>query len=126
MDAIIEYAAKLPSAQCEIFIGTIGAQTARVEADAMAYSSRDAKYVMNVHARWESAAEDQRCVGWAREFFARSKPFASGGAYVNFLTQEEADRVSSAYGTTYKRLVELKKRYDPTNFFRMNQNIKPV
>jgi FAD/FMN-containing dehydrogenase len=126
MDAIIEYAAKLPSPQCEIFVGTIGAQTARVAADAMAYSSRDAKYVMNVHARWESAAEDQPCIGWAREFFAKSKPFASGGAYINFLTQEEADRVSSAYGTTYKRLVDLKKKYDPTNFFRMNQNIKPI
>jgi FAD/FMN-containing dehydrogenase len=126
IDAIIEYAAKLPSPHCEIFVGSVGGQTARVASDAMAYSSRDANYVMNVHGRWETAAEDGRVITWAREFFAKSKPFASGGAYINFLTQDETDRIESAYGPGYHRLVELKKKYDPTNFFRMNQNIKPV
>ena len=126
IDAIIEYAGALPSPQCEIFIGTIGGQTARVAPDAMAYSSRDANYVMNVHGRWASAAEDARCIAWAREFFAKSQPFASGGAYINFLTQEESGRVAFAYGAMYNRLVELKKKFDPTNFFRMNQNIKPT
>jgi FAD/FMN-containing dehydrogenase len=72
IDAIVKYAAALPSPQCEIFIGTIGGQTTRVAADAMAYSSRDAKYVMNVHGRWETAAEDERGIAWAREFFAKS------------------------------------------------------
>ena len=84
IDAIVEYAGKLPSPHCEIFIGSIGGQTARFASDAMAYSSRDANYVMNVHGRWESAAEDERCIAWAREFFAKSQPFASGGAYINF------------------------------------------
>lgn len=126
IDAIIEYAGKLPSPQCEIFIGTIGGQTARVAPEAMAYSSRDANYVMNVHGRWESAGEDERCIAWAREFFTKSQPFASSGAYINFLTQDETDRIAFAYGATYDRLVELKKKYDPTNLFRMNQNIKPV
>ena len=126
IDAIVEYAGKQPSPHCEIFIGTIGGQTARVAPDAMAYSNRDANYVMNVHGRWESAAEDQAVITWAREFFAKSKPFASSGAYINFLTEEETDRIAFAYGPIYKRLVELKKKYDPTNFFRMNQNIKPL
>ena len=125
LDAIIEYAGKLPSPQCEIFIGTIGGQTTRVAPDAMAYSSRDAKYVMNVHGRWETAAEDERCIAWAREFFAKSKPFASGGAYVNFMTEDEAGRIASAYGPAYDRLVAIKTKYDPTNLFHMNQNIKP-
>ena len=125
IDTIVEYAGKLPSPQCEIFIGTIGGQTTRVAPDAMAYSSRDAKYVMNVHGRWESAAEDERGIAWAREFFKKSEPFASGGAYINFLTQDETDRIAFAYGTAFTRLVDLKKKYDPTNFFRMNQNIKP-
>ena len=126
IDAIIEYAGTLPSPQCEIFIGTIGGQTAGVAPEAMAYSSRDAKYVMNVHCRWESAVEDERCIAWAREFFAKSQPFASSGAYINFLTQDETDRIAFAYGATYDRLVKLKKKYDPTNLFRMNQNIKPA
>jgi FAD/FMN-containing dehydrogenase len=126
IDAIVDYAGKLPSPQCEIFIGTIGGRTASVAADAMAYSSRDAKYVLNVHGRWDSAAEDERCIAWAREFFAKSQPFASGGAYINFLTQDEADRVAFAYGGVYKRLAALKKKFDPGNFFRMNQNIKPA
>ena len=125
IDTIIHYASRLPSPQCEIFIGTIGGQTTRVAADAMAYSSRDAKYVMNVHGRWESAAEDERGIAWAREFFAKAKPYASSGAYINFLTEEESDRIAFAYGPAFKRLVDLKKKYDPTNFFRMNQNIKP-
>jgi hypothetical protein len=80
---------------------------------------------MNVHGRWESAEEDERCIAWAREFFTKSKPFASGGAYINFLTEEETDRIAFAYGPAFKRLVDLKKKYDPTNLFRMNQNIKP-
>ena len=125
IDTIIEFAGTLPSLQSEIFIGTIGGQTGRVAPDAMAYSSRDANYVMNVHCRWEPAAEDGRCIAWAREFFAKAQPFASSGAYINFLTQDESDRIAFAYGSTYKRLVELKKKYDPTNLFRMNQNIKP-
>ena len=126
IDAIIEYTGTLPSPQTEIFVGTIGGQTARVTPEAMAYSSRDARYVMNVHCRWELAGDDERCIAWARAFFAKSKPFASSGAYVNFLTRDETDRVAFAYGATYDRLVELKSKYDPSNLFRMNQNIKPA
>jgi FAD/FMN-containing dehydrogenase len=125
IDTIVDYAGKLPSPQCEIFIGTIGGQTARVTAEAMAYSSRDANYVMNVHGRWESADDDQRCIAWAREFFVKAQPFASAGAYINFLTQEESDRIAFAYGATYQRLLQVKRKYDPNNLFRMNQNIKP-
>lgn len=126
IDAIIEYAGRLPSPHCEIFIGTIGGQTTRVAPEAMAYSNRDANYVMNVHGRWETAAEDEHCIAWAREFFAKSQPFASSGAYINFLTEEETDRIAFAYGATWNRLVELKNKYDPMNLFRMNQNIKPA
>jgi FAD/FMN-containing dehydrogenase len=126
INSIIEYAGKLPSPISEIFIGTIGGQTGRVAPEAMAYPGRDANYVMNVHCRWESAADDERCIAWAREFFNDSKPFASAGAYMNFMTAEESDRIPLAYGRNYKRLMEVKKKYDPDNFFRVNQNIKPA
>ncbi|MBM4834325.1 FAD-binding oxidoreductase [Vibrio parahaemolyticus] len=125
IDAAIEYAGKLPSPQCEIFIASLGCAASRPEPESMAYSSRDANYVLNVHGRWDSAEDDQACIAWARDFFAKTKPYASGGAYINFLTQDEAERTESAYGPTYTRLQEVKKKFDPNNLFRMNQNIKP-
>ena len=124
LDSIIEFAGKLPSPQCEIFIGLIAGAANRVAGDAMAYAHRDAKFVLNVHARWDEGAQDQACIGWARAFFEASKPYASAGAYVNFMTADEADRVAAAYGANYQRLAGLKKKYDPANFFRVNQNIR--
>ena len=123
--AMIDYAGKMPSPHCEIFIGMVAGKMNEVPAEATAYSSRDMKFVMNVHGRWETAAEDDKCIGWSREFFKASAPFASSGAYVNFMTEEEADRVKAAYGVNYERLAQLKAKYDPLNTFRMNQNIKP-
>jgi len=124
-DAVIEYIGKLPSAQCEIFFGAIGGATERPAPDSAAYGHRDAKFVMNVHGRWENAADDKRGIQWARDFFRASAPFASGGVYVNFLTDDEGDRVRSAYGGNYDRLAKVKRKYDPDNLFRTNQNIAP-
>ena len=125
IDSIIEYAGKLPSPQCEIFIGHIAGAANRVPPDAMAYAHRDAKFVLNVHGRWESTAEDRICIDWARAFFKASAPYASAGAYVNFMTEDESERVTAAYGSNYDRLAQLKKRFDPDNVFHMNHNIKP-
>lgn len=125
LDAMIEAAGHLPSPQCEIFIGLIAGAANRVPADAMAYAHRDAKFVLNVHGRWDLAADDERCIAWARAFFEASKPYASAGAYVNFMTEDESERVAAAYGANYARVVQIKKRYDPQNVFHLNQNIKP-
>jgi FAD/FMN-containing dehydrogenase len=125
LDSIIEFAGKLPSPHCEIFIGLIGGAPNRVAPDAMAYGHRDAKFVLNVHGRWDEAKDDQKCIAWAREFFKASAPYASSGAYVNFMTAEESDRIAAAYGANYERLVAIKRRYDPENVFHCNQNIKP-
>lgn len=125
LNSIIEFAGRLPSPQCEIFIGLIAGAPNRVPPGAMAYGHRDARFVLNVHSRWEDAKEDQKCIGWAREFFRASEPYASAGAYVNFMTAEEGDRVAAAYGSNYDRLREIKNRYDPKNVFHLNQNIKP-
>jgi FAD/FMN-containing dehydrogenase len=125
LDAIVEFAGKLPSPQCEIFIGCISGASNRVSADATAYYHRDAKFVMNVHGRWDDVAHDEICIAWAREFFQAAAPYASAGAYVNFMTAEEGDRVAAAYGSNYDRLVQIKQRYDPENIFHLNQNIKP-
>ena len=125
LDCMIAYASKLPSPQCEIFIGLVGGQANRVAPETTAYVHRDANFVLNVHARWERSGQDKRCISWAREFFEASAPFATGGVYVNFLTQDEIDRVAAAYGPLYDRLVAVKDKYDPKNLFRVNQNIKP-
>lgn len=126
VDSVIEYAARLPSAQCEIFIGLVSGQANRVSKEATAYAHRDAKFVLNVHSRWEKPEDDKTCISWARDFFNAAAPYATGGVYVNFLTQDEADRVPAAYGPNYDRLAQLKGKYDPTNLFRLNQNIKPA
>jgi FAD/FMN-containing dehydrogenase len=125
-DAVIESIENLPSPQCEIFFGAIGGATTRPAPESTAYAHRDAQFVMNVHGRWQEQADDERCIGWAREFFKASAPFASGGVYVNFLTADEGDRVRSAYGPNYDRLAQVKRTYDPDNLFRMNQNIQPA
>lgn len=124
-DAMIAAAGRLPTAQCEIFIGLIAGAPNRVAADATAYFHRDAKFVMNVHGRWNDAAEDAHGVAWARDFFSAAKPYASAGGYVNFMTADEEDRVASAYGENYPRLKKIKKAYDPGNVFHHNQNITP-
>lgn len=126
LDVMVEYASKLPSPHCEIFVGQLGGQAGRVAPDATAYGNRDANFVMNVHGRWETPAEDQAGIAWAREFFQAAAPFATGGAYVNFLTEEEGARVQSAFGPNYPRLAKIKKKYDPQNLFQLNQNIRPA
>lgn len=126
IDKVLEFVATLPDPQCEVFFAQVGGAQGRVADDATAYQGRSAAYVMNVHGRWNDAAQDETCIGWCRELYDVLAPFSTGEAYVNFMTEEEADRVESAYGTSYARLVELKNRYDPTNLFRMNQNIAPT
>jgi FAD/FMN-containing dehydrogenase len=125
LNKMIEFAGKMPSPQCELFIGLISGYANRVPANATAYPNRDAKFVMNVHSRWENPKDDDKCISWARRFFKATAPYASGGAYINFMTEDEKDRVMTAYGPNYERLVEIKTKYDPANIFHMNQNIKP-
>jgi len=126
IDAMVDYAARLPSPLTDIFIGLIGGQASRVAPDAMAYHPRDARFVMNVHARWERPDEDQACIAWARDFFRATEPFAAGSVYVNFLTEEETGRIGAAYGPNYARLTQIKRTYDPQNLFQTNQNIAPA
>jgi hypothetical protein len=80
---------------------------------------------MNVHGRWEDPADDAAVVGWSRELFDSLTPHATGNVYVNFMPDDEADRIRGAYGSNYDRLVELKRKWDPANMFRLNQNIRP-
>ncbi|RPI26678.1 MAG: FAD-binding oxidoreductase [Acidobacteria bacterium] len=122
---VLDYASHLPSPQCEIFFGHVAGQMNRIPTDATAYSQRHVKYMMNVHGRWEQAASDTECMGWCRQLFQAMAPHATGSVYVNFMSEDELDRVPAAYGPNYQRLVQLKDKYDPGNLFRLNQNVKP-
>jgi FAD/FMN-containing dehydrogenase len=125
-DILTNAVKSLPSGQCEVFIGAMGGQTNRVPVDATAYANRDSIYTINIHGRWSDAADDEKCTKWARDMFAAMTPHALGSVYVNFMTGEEGDRVKAAYGPNYERLAEVKRRYDPDNVFRSNQNIMPA
>ena len=125
IDAILGAARTLPSPECEIFIAHVGGAMARIAPDATAWPNRNAHFVMNAHGRWREKNDDATCIGWARGLFEAVAPFALGSVYVNFMPEDEAGRVESAYGANYRRLTEIKRRYDPDNLFRMNQNIRP-
>jgi FAD/FMN-containing dehydrogenase len=126
INVILDGVRQLPSPECEVFIAHVGGAMARVAANATAWPNRDAHFIMNVHTRWRDKAQDQGCIAWARHLFEAAAPFASGSVYVNFMPDDEKDRVEKAYGTNYRRLAEIKRRYDPSNLFRMNQNIRPA
>ncbi len=107
-------------------LGHLGGALSRVGVDETSFGDRYGKYAIMISAMWTDPQESDEHIGWAREFFASTEPFSTGGVYVNFLGNEGEKRVKAAYGEAkYERLVALKNKYDPTNFFSLNQNIKP-
>ena len=88
---------RLPGPECEIFVAQLGGAMARVPADATAFVGRDAHYIMNVHGRWSDPADDERVRAWARSVFSAAAPHATGSGYVNFLTEDEGERVAASY-----------------------------
>jgi FAD/FMN-containing dehydrogenase len=75
---------------------------------------------------WEDRRDAEQNIAWTRNFLDATSRFASGGVYVNYLGVEGQDRVRSAYGANFDRLVAIKQKYDPDNIFRLNQNITPA
>ncbi|HYP83083.1 FAD-binding oxidoreductase [Variovorax sp.] len=126
LDTIVAAAGRLPDPQCEIFVAQLGGAVSRVAPGATAYVARDARYIMNVHGRWADPADDERVRGWARRAFEDAAPHATGTGYVNFLTEDEFERVAATYATNHARLRAAKQRFDPDNLFRMNLNIEPA
>jgi FAD/FMN-containing dehydrogenase len=126
MAVLLQAVRQLPGPECEIFIAHVGGAAGRVAVDATAFPQRKAHFVMNVHARWQEAAMDETCIDWARKLFDATAPHSAGTAYINFMPADEANRVEAAYGANYSRLAQTKRRYDPSNLFRMNQNVPPA
>jgi len=97
----------------------------RVGTSETAYCHREAQYDFIPVSIWTDPGESEKQMNWVRNLWEEMVPFSTGGEYVNNLGDEGEDRIRAAYGDNYQRLVGLKNKYDPTNFFRLNANIKP-
>ena len=104
----------------------VGGAISRVPIADTPYANRDALYDCFPISIWDNSAADAPHIRWARDLWDAMRPFSTGGVYANNLGEEGSDRVQAAYGENYPRLVAVKNKYDPTNFFRLNQNIKPT
>jgi FAD/FMN-containing dehydrogenase len=124
-DALIERFPSVPSPRSFFVFQQVGGAIARVPRAATAYANRDAAYDAFPVSIWTDPASDEINKAWAREMYAALRPFAMDGVYVNNLGNEGDDRVKAAYGENYDRLVILKRKYDPDNLFRLNQNVHP-
>jgi FAD/FMN-containing dehydrogenase len=125
IETVARYHQSAPPA-AEIHIHQFGGAVARVEDDATAYGERQAPYILNVIALAHQPEGWEDNVEWAQRLYADMEPSLTGGAYINYLSAEGADRVRAAYGEEkFARLQALKDQYDPTNLFRLNQNIPP-
>jgi FAD/FMN-containing dehydrogenase len=129
IDTMLAHCADRPTPLCHVAIEQMGGATSRVDAQETAFAHRERPYNFLCLGVSADGAETEACVRWARRFWEAMQPFASGGVYVNYLgaeAEEGAERVRAAYGAAkYERLAALKAAYDPTNLFRMNQNIRP-
>jgi FAD/FMN-containing dehydrogenase len=123
---MIDCFAKCPSPMSQVFLEHIHGAATRVGVSDSAFPHRTEGYNLLLLSQWMNSSDNDRCITWARESYAAMQPFAAAGRYVNYLDHDEAgDPVAAAYGPNYRRLRELKAKYDPDNFFHMNQNIQP-
>jgi FAD/FMN-containing dehydrogenase len=127
IDQMIACFAACPTPMGQMLIEHFHGAATRVGVGDTAFPHRAEGYNLVVLSEWMDHATTDRCIAWARDTYAAMGPFVGSGRYVNYLDDdEEGDPVAAAYGQNYPRLRELKTRYDPENFFHMNQNIRPT
>jgi FAD/FMN-containing dehydrogenase len=126
IEAVVEYIDPIPSPYTTAFFEWMEGTIAEPRPDATAFPHRDKAFSFTVAPKWTDPARDDEMIEWARSFHRALEPYAADGAYVNYLDQDETDRVSAAYGDRYERLRALKEEWDPDNLFRMNQNVEPA
>jgi len=126
IEQIVRFHGSKPGPSSEIHVQHLGGAVAREPEGGSAFSGRDGSFVLNVVARWHEPSDDVAQMTWAQDLYASVEPATTGKAYVNFLSTGET-RVREAYGDDrYERLAALKKAWDPTNLFHLNQNIVPA
>jgi hypothetical protein len=122
---LVEHANRATSPFSGVAIEYYGGVASRVGVSESAFAQRQAQYDLAILAQWVDPGESQRHIGWARGLADSMRPFSSGAYFLNFLGEEGEDTIKAAFGPNYDRLTAIKKKYDPKNFFCMNQNIKP-
>jgi FAD/FMN-containing dehydrogenase len=127
IDSMVEHAERITSPHSAALLMHLGGTPARLDPSMNAVGLRAASYVLNIQAAWESAQEDRRHLVWAREYWSATRPFSTGSAYINFMTEDEGEaRVRAAFpAAVYARLREVKSNFDPGNLFHGAQNIPP-
>jgi len=126
IETLAEQAWRAATPQSYTIIFHLGGAVARQDAEASAFEDRRARHAVNIDAVWSEPGQAPACMVWTRDFWETIRPHSTGRVYVNFLGEEGQDRVRAAYGDVkYERLRALKRTYDPTNLFRLNQNIRP-
>jgi FAD/FMN-containing dehydrogenase len=123
---LVEHFRAVPSAFSALAIEPFGGAVARVGVGETAFPHRDAKFSLVIVSMWTDPAESATNIRWTRELWTGIQPFSHEAVYVNYLDTDDTDRLHDAYDTaTYRRLQQVKERYDPENVFRVNQNIAP-
>jgi len=121
-----EYGAKLPTMHSTMHLYPISGAVHRLGSQDTAFSYRDANWAGVIVGVDPDPANRDKITRWCRDYFDAIHPYSSGGAYVNFMMEEGQERVQASFRDNYQRLAEIKKKHDPTNFFRVNQNIVPA
>jgi len=125
--AMIDCFARCPTPMGQLLLEHFHGAVTRVGPTDTAFPHRSPGYNMLVLSQWMDAKQNEACIAWARDSYASLQPFMGTGRYVNYLADDEpGDAVATAYGPNYPRLQQIKAKYDPENFFRMNQNIVPL
>jgi len=122
----MKYASKIPSMHSTMHLYPINGAAHRVSNSDTAWSYRNATWAQVIIGVDPDPANNERIISWTKEYWEALHPYSAGGAYVNFMMEEGEDRIKATYRDNYDRLVEVKNKYDPTNLFRVNQNIKPT
>ena len=125
IDRMLEGVAIIPSPETQIELAYLGGAAARMAANETAFGDRSAPFIMNLLANWSEASADAGNISWIRGLFNQLRPAMKPGVYVNFMSGDEQDRVPEAYQERWDRMVAVKTHYDPSNFFRLNQNVPP-
>lgn len=127
IDIMVEHYARVPAPLTHIVVEHLGGAVSRADRGATAYNSRDAQYNFLIVGIWSNPAEDATQIAWVRGLWQALQPFAAGRMYLNYDSEVGGEQLRAAFGAEhYARLVALKNAYDPTNMFRLNQNITPT